>query len=329
MTAALLAALISLSLMRSLRLSGRPKDRGRLAGLLGAAAILLGTEPVSSRIDAVLADGSARVLSLNFFLAATWCIRGMIINAVRRGRHAAATRSGLFMLCAACLLNWGSLAVISADGVLATLAEACTLNGLVFEYHLMVTMLYVSVCCFTISSASLTGMIRARTSGVQAGSFLLAVAAAALAITAAFRVATHSFVLHRAWAGSPQTGHAADFDSVSATIMLAAGLLGVLGLAVPPAVVLWRWLGDVRWANSRLGFIKPLWERAAAVQPLHHIGARLTPRTDPMAKLHRWVVEIRDAELSQGIQLHTGEKRVIESIEAKLFRGAPRPGGIG
>lgn len=303
----LLAVCGALTAMRHPRTTPRQLDKVRLAAVLCAAAVaiqLTGT----AMAWATCAEDAARVLSMTLVLVSIWCAHDAILEAVRRSRHRACPDQGKAMLLIACLLCWLGLA-LGVSGYMP--------DGTVAGLSLAVGHLYIGAVCAEVAIAARRAARLARTAVVRAGTTVLGVSTAALSGIAVFRVVV--FILFIA--GAADVEAAVLCQQWGAAAMTAAGTFAVTGMSMPAFAVLRPWLLDAVWALRCLRSIRPIWSRAAADGKALAPGSWSVSRTDPVARLHRRVVEIRDAELSQIINLRTRETAMIESIEEKLTKG--------
>ena len=303
----LLAVCGALTAIRHPRTTPRQLDKVRLGALLCAAAVAIQLAgPLLGMGDG--AEAAARVTGMTLFLISMWCAHDAIMEAVRHSRHRACSDQGKALLFIACLLCWLGLAL----GV-----SGCMPDGTVAGLSLAIGHLYIGGACAEVAIAAWLAARIAHTGGVRAGTTVLGVSTAALSAIALFRVAV--FLLFISGATDSETAVAC--QQIGSAGMTVAGTFAVIGLSMPAFAVLRPWLFDAAWALRCLRRIRPIWSRAASDGKALAPGTWSVSRTDPVARLHRRVVEIRDAELSQIINLRTRETAMIESIEEKLTRG--------
>lgn len=95
-----------------------------------------------------------------------------------------------------------------------------------------------------------------------------------------------------------------------------------LGLAGQPAIRLLRSRARGRATRELLAETTPVWQRASAVHPgpSQHVDTA-GPATDPETRLHRYVVEIRDAVVDPRVEFQLTEehREVVERAEHHLL----------
>lgn len=303
----LLAVCGALTVMRHPRTSPRQLDMVRLAALLCAAAVSI--QLVGPHLGTG-ADGkaAAQVMGMTLFLVSLWCAHDAVLGAVRQSRHRACPVRGRALLLIACLLCWLGLTF----GV-----SGYTPDGTATGLPLAVGHLYIAALCAEVALAARRAARLAHTGGVRAGTTILGVSTAALSAIALFRVAVLILVI----CGVVECEPAVLCQQIGSAGMTLACTTAAIGISMPAFAVLRPWLLDGLWALRCLWHIHPIWSRTSANGKSLSCGTWSVSRTDPVARLHRRVVEIRDAELSQIINLHTRETAMIESIEEKLTRG--------
>lgn len=313
----MLTVFAALALIRWPRMTSRQADMIQCSGAFGLAGLTIGRTPAGAYLDSALGlPDASTLLMMNCFLGALWCARCAIVAAVK-GRHAN-HKAGRKILVISGLICWAVFALAAVWDALDPAGTAAEETSYRTALYFVITFLYLGLVSAEISNWACHAVFRARTRTVRFGCGLLGLATASLSAAATTRAGLGILTEIRLWAGNRPYPNAARIDEIASLAMQGSGLAAALGLIIPSIQPFRAYLKEALWGLRSLRRIKPLWQRAAACRGDRMAGISSVSRTNPVARLHRCVVEIRDAQLAQTLALTPREAALVRAAESRL-----------
>lgn len=313
----MLSVCAALALIRWPRTTSRQADMIQCAGAFGFAGLIIGRTPAGSFLNAVpgLPDAST-LLMMNCLLAALWCTRCAIVAAVK-GRNAS-HKAGRRILITSGVICWAVFLLAAVWDSLDPAGTAAQEMSYSTALYFVIVFLYLGLISAEIANWAFHAVLRARTRTVRAGCGLLGLSAAVLSAASTTRAGLGTLTEIRLWAGNRPYPNSARIDEIASLTMQYSGLAAALGLILPSIQPFRAYLKEALWGLRALRRIKPLWQRAAACRGDRLTGINSVSRANPVARLHRCVVEIRDAQLAQTLTLTPRESALVHAAESRL-----------
>lgn len=319
MVIALMIVFVALQVLRFCFAGTRQRDRLLAAacfGLIGSLAML--PEIQEAIDDAAGLQGAATILRLNFFFVSLWLVRGAFAEAVH-GVDRRCWTTGITMT-AACAGTWVVLMAGVHDPRYAPIRDAMMEAGFKPSLQYILCMAYICAVSLEIAGHAFRISTSAKTRCVQLSGMMVCVGASVIGVTAAARACLYTSVIANIAAGRGIPDQSVETESVLVAVMMGAGAAAVVGTSLPTVPVGRQWMSDYFRAWSVLTRIRPLWKRAACTRGGHLVGVRSVSFADPVARLHRRTVEIRDAQLAGELTLTPYERALVTNAEAWLSR---------
>lgn len=319
MVIGLMVVFVGLQVLRFCFAGTRQRDRllaAACCGLIGALALVPGVQTTIESLTGL--QGAATVLRLNFFFATLWLVRGAFAEAVH-GTDRRRWSTGV-MLTVVCLVTWLLLMAGVHDPRLTAIREAMLEAGFKPSLQYILCLGYIAAVCLEIAGCALRIYAEAKTRAVRISGALVCVGTAAIGITSVARACLYTTIVVNLGTGRGIQELAAETEDVLVAVSMAAGAVAVIGTSLPTVPVGGQWIIDYFRAWIVLARISPLWKRAARSRGGYLTGIRSVAFADPVARLHRRTVEIRDAQLAGAVKLSPSERALVTNAEAWLSR---------
>lgn len=319
MVVLLTVVFVILQVLRFCFAGTRRHDRLFAAALCGVAGSLAMHPGVVAAIDeAAGIPGAAMIARLNFFFICLWLVRGAFAEAVHGIDHRRwSTGITLTVVCGGTwmILLWGVY-----DPRYISARDMMLEHGFKPSLQYILCLAYITAVILEIANYAFKIFTAARTRAVQVSGITVCAGAAVIGVTSLARACLYTTVIVDVLAGRRISDTAVETEQVLVAVSMGAGTVAVIGTALPTVPVGGRWIADYFRACSVLMRMRPLWKRAVCARGGYLSGIRSVNYADPVARLHRRTVEIRDAQLAGDVRLTPPERALVSSTEAWLSR---------